>query len=81
MAVPDRDDLTDCQEELHRLVRQLTARERYINDLEQHITTVVSFLHRTHVSSTSATFPYCSRQVCKHTAELLGMEPSVKVKP
>ena len=80
MSVPDRDALTDCEDELHRLVRDMNTRERYINDLEQHVNTLISLLHREHSGRYHATFPYCKRQMCKHTTELLGIEPKVTPK-
>lgn len=76
MAVPDRTDLTDCQDELYRMVRDANTRERRINDLEQHIAVMASTLH--HFCKTrTGVWTFCENDPCRESRELLGIERHV----
>jgi len=79
MAVPDRTDLTDCQDELHRLVRDMNRETRRVNDLEQQLFVHASALHN-HCKSKHSTFTYCDNDCCRDACRILNIERRVSVK-
>lgn len=79
MSVRDRDDLTDCQDELYRVVRTANALDRRINDLEQHIALMASTLHNFCTSKT-AIWTFCESDPCRESREILGIERKVTPK-